>query len=81
MHLLQDCMQFIIYGICSKISNDFLTLFSNKMMDIRAGILKMLVRIANRENPDQTSLEAVWVCIGLFGSQLVIHIVEHLSHI
>ena len=59
MHLLQDCMQFIIYGICSKISNDFLTLFSNKMMDIRAGILKMLVRIANRENPDQTSLEAV----------------------
>ena len=34
--------------------------FSNKMVVIRAGIHKMLVRIANREKPDQTaSLEAV----------------------
>ena len=30
-------------------------------MDIRAGINKMLVRMANREDPDQTaSTEAVW---------------------
>ena len=36
---------------------NFLTLlhfFSNKMLVIRAGIHKCLVRIANREDPDQT---------------------------
>ena len=38
----------------------FLFLFSNKILLIRAGIYKMLVRIANREEPDQTaSSEAV----------------------
>ena len=31
-------------------------LFSNIMLVIRAGIHKMLVRIANREDPDQTAL-------------------------
>ena len=37
-----------------------LFLFSNKMLVIRAGIHKMLVRIANREYPDQAaSAEAV----------------------
>ena len=34
----------------------FLFLFSNKMMIIRAGINKLLDRIANREDPDQTAL-------------------------
>ena len=34
--------------------NTFLVLFSNKMV-IRAGIHKMIVRIANREDPDQTA--------------------------
>ena len=43
-----------------KILNTFLILFSNKMLGFRAGIHKMLVRIANREDPDQTaSSEAV----------------------
>ena len=43
-----------------KILNTFLFLFSTKMLVIRAGIHKMLVRIANREDPDQTaSSEAV----------------------
>ena len=47
-------------GKCSKISNIFLILFSNKMLVFRAGIHKFLVRVANREDPDQTaSLEAV----------------------
>ena len=48
---------------CTKISNTFLFLFSNtyKMLVIRIGIHKMLVRIANRKDPDQTaSEEAVW---------------------
>ena len=45
---------------CSKISNTFPFLFLNKMVAFRAGIHKMLVRIANREDPDQTaSSEAV----------------------
>ena len=50
----------ITYGKCSKISNTSLILFSNKMLIFRAGIHKLLVKIANREDPDQTaSSEAV----------------------
>ena len=59
-----------LYGKCPKISNTFLVLFSSKMLVIKAGIHKMLVRIANREDPDQT----IWVCtlcLGLFARQLV----------
>ena len=49
-----------LYSKCSKISNTFLFLCSRKMLVFRAGIHKMLVEIANREDPDQTaSLEAV----------------------
>ena len=48
------------YGKCSKISNTFLFLFSTKFLVIRAGMHKLLVRIANRGDPDQTaSSEAV----------------------
>ena len=48
------------YGKCYKISNTFLFLFSNKMLVFRAGIYKFLVRVANREDPNQTaSSEAV----------------------
>ena len=36
----------------SKISNTILFYFSNKILVIRAGIRKMLVRIANNEYPD-----------------------------
>ena len=50
----------MIYGKYSKIPNTFLIFFLNKTLVIRAGIHKMLVRIANREDPDQTaSSEAV----------------------
>ena len=55
-HTLKESM----YGKCSKISNIFLLLLSNKMMVFRAGTHKMLFRIANREDPDHTvSSEAV----------------------
>ena len=57
-------------GKCSKISNTFLSLFSNEMLVIRAGIHKMSVRIANRKEPDQTASSEEWVCtvsLGLFG--------------
>ena len=43
------------YGNVSKISNTFLFLFSNKMLIFRARIHKMLVRIANSADPDQTA--------------------------
>ena len=49
------------YSKCPKISNTFLFLLLNKMLVMRAGIHKMLVRITNMEDPDQTaSEEAVW---------------------
>ena len=43
------------YGKCSKFLNTFLLLFSIKMLVIRAGIRKILARIANRTDPDQTA--------------------------
>ena len=53
-------VMFLLYRNCSKISNTFLFLFSNTMWVIKACIHKMLVRIANREDSDQTaSSEAV----------------------
>ena len=45
------------YGKHSKILNTF-SLFSNKMLVIRAAIHKMLVRIANMDGPDQTASES-----------------------
>ena len=38
---------FMTYAKCSKILNSFLFLISNKMLAIKAGIHKVLVRIAN----------------------------------
>ena len=43
------CAQTNLYSKCSKIINAFLFLFSNKMLDIRSAIHKILVGIANRE--------------------------------
>ena len=55
------------------------------MLAIRAGIPKMLVRIANRKDPDEIApSEAVWsgsaaaICQSLFDRQLVSKILEHL---
>ena len=50
-----DHIEKYYYGECSKILNTFLFLFSNKMLVFRARIHKMLVRIANREDSDQTA--------------------------
>ena len=55
------------YGKCSKISNTFLVQFSNKILVFKAGICKMFVRTAKREDPDQTaSSEAVLSGSALF---------------
>ena len=35
--------------------NTFLVLFSNKMLVFRNGVHKILARIANKEDPDQTA--------------------------
>ena len=44
----------------SKISNTFLFLASNKMLIIMVGINKMLVRIANTEDPDRFASSALY---------------------
>ena len=43
------------YGKNSKTLNTFQFLFENKMLLIRTGIHNRLVRIANKEDPDQTA--------------------------
>ena len=69
---LYDTGEYILYSKCYKFSNTFLFLFLSKILVIRAGIDKMLVRIANREEPDQTACSeaVIWfctVCLGSFG--------------
>ena len=55
-----NTLSFAMYGKCSQISNTFHFLNSKKMRFISPGIHQILVRIANREDPDQTaSSEAV----------------------
>ena len=51
-----------------------LTFLTKEMLVFRAPIHKMLFRIANREDPDQT------VCLRLFGRQLLFKILEHLAY-
>ena len=55
---------YIYYYKYFQILNIFLFLFSNKMLVFRAGIHKMLVRIANREDPDQSWNASVTKSIG-----------------
>ena len=43
---------FIVNVNVLKISNTFLFLLSNKLLVFRAGIYKMIVRIANWDDPD-----------------------------
>ena len=55
----KQCLLFIYIHHHGKFRT-FLFLFSNKILVIKAGIHKILVRIANSEGPDQTaSSEAV----------------------
>ena len=61
----------------------YLFLLSNKMLAIRVGIYKMLVRIANSEDPDETASSdtadlGLHCCLDIFGRQLVMEILEHL---
>ena len=47
---------------CSKISNIFFRI-SNKMLVFRAGINKMINKIASREDPDQTAADMGLHCL------------------
>ena len=52
------------------INTDYAALiFLNKMVIIRTENNKTLVRIANRDYPDQTASSNCSVCLGLVGSQ------------
>ena len=59
-------------------SSSFL-MFSNKMLVIRAGIHKMLVRIANRKDPIEQQSDLGLCCLSRpFGEQLVCQILEYI---
>ena len=60
--------------------NTFFVLFSCKKLAYRAGIYKILVKQANREDRGQTAskLGLCHVCLGRFGVQVVFKILEHL---
>ena len=59
-HLGLHCL--MMNGKCSKILNTFLFLFSKKMV-IRVRIHKMLVRKADREDPDQKQYDLGLDCL------------------
>ena len=65
-----------MYGKCSKISNTFLFLISTKMLLAR--FHKMLVRIANSKNPDQTDL-SLHCLSGVVWQTANFEILEHLK--
>ena len=52
-------MTFVAIGTlrvkCPKIYKTFHFLFSNKILVFRAGIHKMLIKVSNKEDPDQTA--------------------------
>ena len=56
------------------------------MLVIRAGIYKMFLRIAHREDPDQTA-SLIWVCtvcLGLFGRflfDLILYVPSTIFHL
>ena len=73
---------FSSYSKCSKALNPILFLFSNKywLLSFKSGIHKILDRIANREDPDQT-----WVCLSCLSGPFLVgklcsKILEHLPY-
>ena len=62
---------------CSKYSNPFLFLFSNKNLVIRAGIHKMLVKIANRKTLGLHCLSRHFLADSKY---IVFEILEHLLY-
>ena len=48
-------LQYLSHSKHSEILNTFLFVFSSRMLAMRGGIHKILLRIANIEDPDQTA--------------------------
>ena len=69
----------IVNSKCSKVLNNFLFLFSTKMLVIRAGFHKILVRIANREDSYQSD-QGLHYLSRPFGRELQFKILEHLPY-
>ena len=70
------------YGKCFKILNAFLILIPNKMLVFKAGINKMLFRLASSANPVQKVLQkesdlGLQCCLGFLGRQLLFEILEN----
>ena len=53
IQLHQEYQTYPQYGKCSKILNTSISLFLNKMLIIKVGIHKIVINIANSEDPDQ----------------------------
>ena len=70
----QLCQNFRTFTVedLKKVLNTFLFLFSNKMLVIKAGIHKIFIKIANREDPDQTASSDITLKMTVFHSRLVI---------
>ena len=75
--LSSSCLSSLLPLKCSKILFTFC--FKENVDDQGPGIHKMLVRKANREDPDQTSLigSALFVRVGLYRWQLVFQVLEY----
>ena len=66
------------YSRCSKTSNTFHFLFTNKMLAIRTGIDKMHAGIANGEDPECQIHSPILRCLSRpFCSQLVLETLEN----
>ena len=75
------------YSKCSNVLNTFFLLFSNKMLVVRAGIHKMLVRTSKQGRPWSDCFfrsSLIWVCtdcLGIFGRQLVSNFLQNLLYL
>ena len=63
--------------ICSKFYNTLLFLFSTSMLVIGAGIHNMLVRIADRKDPDQTASSVFNYTLELLDFNIEPHIMPY----
>ena len=79
--LHQLMVNFTYYSKCSNFSNTFLFLFSNKMLVIRAGIHKIIFRIAKLGMLLQKQSDLVLHCLSRPICYTMFQILEHLPYI
>ena len=59
LNMILACPLISVFGNAKYLFTAKFSLFSNKMLVFRGGIHKMLVKLANREDPDQTASSEV----------------------